>query len=198
MVNMKNFSTLKTNINPRKIAAYLMLTAILSISSGLTIINNNAASANSINAQNRNIKNSKIQPVAIPENELPPPLDQGMVFREISTGGFTGATYQTVLMNDGLLMRVRIGDANDSERSVRRVSLQEVTQFEKMLNKKNIAKFKNLSYPAPSGAADFITYTLTSQEGTFQYNDISQDGLPKKLQSVVSAWNQIKTNAQSL
>jgi hypothetical protein len=93
---------------------------------------------------------------------------------------------------------VRIGDANDSERSVRRVSLQEVKKFEKLLNKNNIAKFKNLSYPAPRGAADYITYNLTSQEGTFQYNDISQNGLPNKLQSVVSAWNQIKTNAQSL
>jgi hypothetical protein len=190
---MKKPATIKA-----KITTSLMLTAILSISSGLTIINNNAASANSINVQNRNIKNSKIQPVPIPETELPPPLDQGMVFREISTGGFTGATYQTVLMNDGLLMRVRIGDANDSERSVRRVSLQEVKKFEKLLNKNNIAKFKNLSYPAPSGAADFITYTLTSQEGTFQYNDISQNGLPNKLESVVSAWNQIKTNTQSL
>ncbi|MEO3705847.1 hypothetical protein [Trichormus azollae] len=45
-----------------------------------------------------------------------------MVFREISNGGITEATYKTVLVNDGLLMRVRIGDANDSERSLRRVS----------------------------------------------------------------------------
>jgi hypothetical protein len=193
---MKTISTIKANMTQTKIAASLMLTAILSISGGLSLITNNTASANSINVQHRNIKSSKIQPVQIPENELPPPLDQGVVFREISSGGFAGFTYQTILRNDGILIRVRIGDANDSERSVRRVSLEEVKKFEKLLNKKNLEKFNNLSYPAPSGAADYITYTLTSEKATFQYNDISQDGLPNKLTSVVSAWNQIKTNAK--
>lgn len=139
---------------------------------------------------------NNIQPVPIPANELPPPLDQGVVFREIASGGFAGRTYETVLRNDGILIRVRIGDANDSERSVRRVSLQQVKQFERLLDKKRLSKYKNLSYPAPSGAADFITYTLTSQAGTFQYNDISQDSLPKVLQSVVQAWRQIETTAQ--
>jgi hypothetical protein len=149
--------------------------------------NNQPAPAKAVN---------NIQPVPIPANELPPPLDQGVVFREIASGGITGRTYETVLRNDGILIRVRIGDANDSERSVRRVSLQQVKQFEKLLDKKRLSKYKNLSYPAPSGAADFITYTLTSQAGTFQYNDISQDSLPKVLQSVVQAWRQIGTSAQ--
>lgn len=195
---MKNFSTLKTNIYERKIAASLILTAILSTIGGLTIINNHPASANPINVQQRNVNNNKIQPVPIPANELPPPLDRGMVFREISSGGITGATYETVLRDDGILSRVRIGDANDSERSVRRVSLQEVKKFKKLLNQRNIAKFNNLSYPAPSGAADYITYTLTSQQGTVQYNDISQNSLPNKLQPVISAWNQLKNKAKSL
>ncbi len=45
-----------------------------------------------------------------------------MVFQEISNGGITEVTYQTVLLNDGLFMRVRIRDANDSERSLRSIS----------------------------------------------------------------------------
>ncbi|MEA5550011.1 hypothetical protein VB713_03270 [Anabaena cylindrica UHCC 0172] len=196
MLNVKTLSNLNNNINHKQLATFLMLTAMLSLSSGITLINSAVAVPNPINVQHRAIKNSKIQSVPIPANELPPPLDRGMVFREISSGGITGRTYQTILLNDGLLMRVRIGDANDSERSVRRVSLQQVKQFEKLLNQNNITKFKNLSYPAPSGAADYITYTLTSQKGTFQYNDISQTGLPNKLQSVVSAWNKLKNKAQ--
>ncbi|AFZ59938.1 hypothetical protein H6G54_15260 [Anabaena cylindrica FACHB-243] len=196
MLNLKTFSNLSTNINHRLITSSLMLTAMLSVSSGITLMNSSFAVPNPINIQQRYIKNNKIQPIPIPTNELPPPLDRGMVFREISSGGITGRTYQTILLNDGLLMRVRIGDANDSERSVRRVSLQQVKQFEKLLNQNNITKFKNLNYPAPSGAADYINYTLTSQKGTFQYNDISQNGLPNKLQSVISAWNQLKNKAQ--
>ncbi|WP_341529749.1 hypothetical protein WKK05_10755 [Nostoc sp. UHCC 0302] len=147
---------------------------------------------------NEKASDSTLRPVSIPASELPPPLDQGVVFREISSGGITGRTYETVLLNDGRLIRVRIGDANDSERSVRRVSVRLVQQFERLLEKKKFAEFKNLSYPAPNGSADFITYTLTSQEGTVQYNDISQNQLPKKLQSVIAAWNRIAASAENL
>ncbi|MEH2053408.1 hypothetical protein [Nostoc sp.] len=140
---------------------------------------------------------STLAPVQIPVSELPPPLDRDIVFRQISSGGFTGRTYETVLLKDGRLIRVRIGDANDSERSVRRVSVQQVKQFVRSLERSKFSKFKNLSYPAPSGAADYITYTLTSQEGTVQYNDISQNNLPKNLQTVVKAWNQLAASAQS-
>ncbi|QLE41251.1 hypothetical protein FD723_12935 [Nostoc sp. C052] len=146
---------------------------------------------------NQKANESTLAPVQIPVSELPPPLDRDIVFRQISSGGFTGRTYETVLLKDGRLIRVRIGDANDSERSVRRVSVQQVKQFVRSLERSKFSKFKNLSYPAPSGAADYITYTLTSQEGTVQYNDISQNNLPKNLQTVVKAWNQLAASAQS-
>jgi outer membrane lipoprotein-sorting protein len=134
--------------------------------------------------------------VPIPASELPPPLDRDMVFRQISSGGFAGRTYQTVLLNDGTLIRVRIGDANDSERSVRRISPQQVRQFERFLERSKFGEYRNLSYPAPGGAADFITYTFTSREGTVQYNDISLNNLPRDLREVVNTWNQLVSDAQ--
>ncbi|WP_375497297.1 hypothetical protein [uncultured Nostoc sp.] len=137
-----------------------------------------------------------LAPVKIPVSQLPPPLDQYVVFREISGGGITGRSYETVLLKDGQLIRVRIGDANDSERSVRRVSVQQVQQFVRSLERFKFSKFKNLSYPAPSGAADYIGYTLTSQEGTVEYNDISRNNLPKNLQAAVKAWNDLIASAQ--
>lgn len=145
---------------------------------------------------NQKASNTTLAPVQIPVSELPPPLTQDIVFRQISSGGFAGRTYQTVLLKDGRLISVRIGDANDSERSVRRVSVQEVQQFVRSLERYKFSKFLNLSYPAPTGAADYITYTLTSQEGTVQYNDISQNNLPKNLQAAVKAWNQLVASAQ--
>ncbi|MBG1265046.1 hypothetical protein [Nostoc sp. WHI] len=145
---------------------------------------------------NQKASESTLSPVQIPVSELPPPLDRDVVFRQISSGGFAGRTYQTVLLKDGRLISVRIGDANDSERSVRRVSVQQVQQFQRFLERSKFSKFQNLSYPAPSGAADYITYTLTSQEGTVQYNDISQNNLPKNLQAAVKAWNQLAASAQ--
>lgn len=141
--------------------------------------------------------NGTVQPLPIPASELPPPLDRGVVFRQISSGGFAGRTYETVLLNDGSLIRVRIGDANDSERSVRRISRQEVQKFQQLLERYRFGEYKNLNYPAPSGAADYITYTLTSREGTVQYNDFSQNNLAQNLQKVVKAWNQISNSQVS-
>ncbi|MBD2505179.1 hypothetical protein [Anabaena azotica] len=136
-----------------------------------------------------------LNPVPIRPSQLPLPLDQGVVFREISSGGFAGRTYETILRDDGLLIRVRIGDANDSERSVRRVSTQQVRQFQRLLERR-AEEFQNISYPAPRGSADFITYTLTSEDGTVQYNDISQNNLPQDLQTVLQAWRDILNNAR--
>jgi hypothetical protein len=145
---------------------------------------------------NQKANEGTLTPVQIPASELPPPLDRDIVFRQISSGGFAGRTYQTVLLKDGRLIRVRIGDANDSERSVRSVSVQQVQQFQRYLERSNFSKFQNLSYPAPSGAADYITFTLTSQKGTVQYNDISRNNLPTNLQAAVKAWNQLVASAQ--
>jgi hypothetical protein len=145
---------------------------------------------------NEKTSESTLSPVQIPASELPPPLDRDIVFRQISSGGFAGRTYETVLLKDGGLIRVRIGDANDSERSVRRVSRQQVQKFQRFLERSKFRKFQNLSYPAPSGAADYITFTLTSLEGTVQYNDISLNNLPKDLQAVVKTWNQLTASAQ--
>ena len=145
---------------------------------------------------NEKASSSPLTSVPIPVSDLPPPLAGHVVFRQISSGGITGRTYETALLKDGQLIRVRIGDANDSERSVRRVSVQQVQQFVRSLERFQFSKFKNLSYPAPSGAADFITYTLTSQEGTVQYNDISRNKLPKNLQAAVKAWNELIASAQ--
>ncbi|MBE9224993.1 hypothetical protein IQ264_06030 [Phormidium sp. LEGE 05292] len=131
------------------------------------------------------------KPSQIPSSELPPALDKGIMFQAISSGGFAGRTYQTTLMKDGSLMRVRIGDANDSERSVKKISPQQLRQFQKLLNRLPLSQYNGLSYPAPSGAADYITVTLISSSGTVRYADIVQSELPKSLREVIQAWNQI-------
>jgi hypothetical protein len=131
-----------------------------------------------------------IKPVRIPTSELPPALTPGMVFRQIKSGGIIGRTYQTVLMNDGRVMETLIGDANDSSRRVWRISPESVRDFQKLLQRQ---QFENLSYPATSGSADYITYTLTSGENTLQYNDVSRNNLPRNLQAVLQAWNQISS-----
>ncbi len=131
-----------------------------------------------------------ISPVEIPTSELPPPLDKGMVFRQISSGGFAGLSYQTVLLNDGRLIRTPMGDNNDSSRTVKRIPSRELRQFQQLLRQQE-KEFQNLNYPASTSAADYTVYTLTSNKGSVRYNDISQQNLPQNLRSVIQLWNEI-------
>ncbi|MGH7998171.1 MAG: hypothetical protein ACREPR_01735 [Brasilonema sp.] len=137
--------------------------------------------------------------ISIPRSDLPQPLDSGVIFRQISSGGFAGRTYETILLDDGRLIRVRIGDTrsvkppayrNDSERSDRRIPLEQVERFQQLLEQEG-NEFNNMSYPAPQSAADYVTYTLTSRNGTVKYNDISQNSLPENLRLILNTWKRI-------
>jgi hypothetical protein len=148
--------------------------------------------------QGPNGNNQTIKPVQIPANELPPPLDRNVVFREISSGGITGRTFETVLLNDGRLIRSIVGDANDSGRSVRRLSRQQVRQFQQLLERQRFTQLANLSYESKTACCDISTHTLTSRDGTVRYNITSIDGLPANLHAVVEAWNQLRGSAREI
>lgn len=134
--------------------------------------------------------NGSIKAVPIPSSELPPRLGSDVVFRQISSGGFAGLTYETVLLNDGRLISIRRGDTNDSDRRVYRISQQQMQEFQQVLEQRE-EEFNNIAYPTSTGAADYIVYTLTSPSGTVQYSDISQKNLPNSLKLVVRTWNEL-------
>ncbi|NMG07751.1 hypothetical protein [Brasilonema sp. UFV-L1] len=138
--------------------------------------------------------NRLLTPISIPRSELPQPLDSGVIFRQISSGGFAGRTYETILLDDGRLIRVRMGVSNDSEHSDRRIPLEQVQRFQQLLEQES-DEFNNMSYPAPQGAADYITYTLTSRNGTVKYNDISQNSLPENLRLILNSWKRISSSS---
>lgn len=129
--------------------------------------------------------------VQMAESELPSPLGQGVVFRAIAGGGFTGRTTETLLMNDGRVIRRFTNPMIKAPEQMRQISRQELRQFQQLLEQRNFGQFNRLLYPAPSGSADYITVTLTSQSGTTSYADMGQDRLPEPLQQVIEAWNQI-------
>ena len=162
------------------------LVEVVAVDQTLVYHTNDSGSAIRLNEKASEISETDrntIKPVPIPTTELPPPIDSGVIFQQISSGGFAGRTEKTVLMDDGRLIRVGLGD--------RRISHKQLRQFQQLLEKEKFTEFKNLSYPAPPGAADSITYTLTSRDGTVEYNDSSQSSLPENLQVIVRAWNRI-------
>ncbi|MGB5961085.1 MAG: hypothetical protein WBG73_10540 [Coleofasciculaceae cyanobacterium] len=126
--------------------------------------------------------------VPIPRSEIQP-LGAGVVFRAIASGGFAGITTETFLMNDGRVMQ-STSFRNQRPTQINQISRQEVQQFQRLLEQNRFSQFDLVSFPAPSGAADFITVTLTG-DSTTRYADIVQNELPESLRSVTNAWSQI-------
>ncbi len=133
--------------------------------------------------------------VQIPKEQLPPPLAQGEIFRAITIGGFANLHYQTTLMNDGRVIKVQFNQNNNttSQEVIRQISRQELREFQRLLAQEKFAKFNQLDFPAPSGAADYFIVTLTSKTATIRYADIGTDKLPESLESVIQVWTKISS-----
>lgn len=140
---------------------------------------------------------SPIKPVQIPANELPSPLKQGEVFRLISSGGIAGQTTVTTLLADGQVIQSPGSSNETTSKTLGRVPLKRVHRFQQLLERRQFVQFNRLSYPAPSGAADFFTVTLTSQKATVRYADLVQNRLPKNLQQVIQGFDRLTSKAQT-
>lgn len=130
-------------------------------------------------------------PRPIPASELPQPLQPGVIFRSISSGGFAGLTIETILRDDGSLVRVQDKNRNTSQTQTSRISKEKLQQFEQLLSQQKFDRFSSLEYPPPSNAADYTTISLTSRTGTTRYTDIASNGLPSHLQNVIRAWSKL-------
>lgn len=129
--------------------------------------------------------------VRMSASELPPPLGQGVVFRAIASGGIAGNTIETVLMNDGQVIRRFNNSRIKNPVQTHQISRQELRQFLQLLDKERFSQFNQMSYPAPRGSADYISVTLSSQSCTTRFTDASSDRLPDNMRSVIQAWSQI-------
>ncbi len=131
-----------------------------------------------------------IQPIEIPQNELPPPLPQGAVFRAITTGGIAGLSFETILQDDGRVIQVET-NGTTPPREFCRISPQQLRQFQQLVESQKFARLNGLRYPEPVGSADFFSITFTSQVATVSYSDAVVERLPIPLENVIQAWNQI-------
>lgn len=115
------------------------------------------------------------------------------VFRAIFSGGSDGDTMVINLQADGRIFRslVTPGGKVNSKFLSRQFSPQEVRQFQLLLNERQFTQFDHLSYPAPAGATNFYTFTLSSQNATVRYADVIYDQLPRELQGVIQAFKQL-------
>lgn len=135
---------------------------------------------------------TNLQPAKIPVAELPPRLQQDVVFRTIATGGFTGQTIQTTLYRDGRLLTENMRPIGTSAATqFRQIPLQKVRQFITLLRRNQMHNLDRTDFKPTPGSADFITTTLACQFCTVRYADSIQAELPSNLQNVIQAWNEL-------
>lgn len=133
-----------------------------------------------------------LKPAQIPTTELPPRLQQDVLFRAISTGGFAGRTYQTTLYRSGKLVReeLRLG-GQPMASQVQQIDAPAVQQFMTLVRQQQMQRWHRANYLPTPGSADFITTTLICQSCAVRYADSIQTELPTNLQTVIQAWNNL-------
>jgi hypothetical protein len=112
----------------------------------------------------------------------PAALPEDVVFQAIAGGGITGRTVATMLMRDGRILQ--------DSKVIRRLSRQQVQQFELVLQQQQFPNIGGLRY-WDDGVADAIDIQFMAMGSTIHYMDAMTDRLPPALQSVVSAWNDL-------
>ena len=133
-----------------------------------------------------------IKPTRMTASELPPPIPVNAVFRAIMSGGMTGKTYKTTLLNNGQVIRELINNKGiSSQHQTTNISPEQVKEFQSLLETEQFSQFDRLNYDLLRGAADNTNVTLTSRSGTTRYDNTSQDPLPQRLNKVIQAWNKI-------
>ncbi len=127
---------------------------------------------------------------------LPGGSAKDVLFQSLTTGGFAGMNYKTILLKDGRVLRVNLrGDATTSPTLIRKLSPQQVQKFIQTLQQNEFEDFLGFDYPANRGAADYFTIALIDSSGlrAVRYADIVQNEAPKRLQQIIRAWNRISS-----
>ena len=64
-------------------------------------------------------------------------------------------------------------------------------RFVRQIQELGYSNFVGLDYPAPAGAADYFSVSLSTMSGTLRYTDINADQLPTNLRDIIATWSRI-------
>ncbi len=115
-----------------------------------------------------------------------------VLFQSTASGGFAGQTAETMLLASGRVLHYRINP--DGTKTIVRswqVSDTQLQEFRSILAQEGFERFDRQDYTATPGSADFISVTLSSPVGTVHYADSVQARLPRSLQTIITAWNNL-------
>jgi hypothetical protein len=131
--------------------------------------------------------------VSFMPTEMPDPTED-IVFQMTLSGGLSGDVTETVLTTDGILYSRSSGmraSVNSAPTIIKRLSQQQVEQFQQLLKQQKFPNLDGLRYLTPEALADYPTTVLQGMGSTVAYIDLAEDNLPASLQTVIDAWTQI-------
>lgn len=143
--------------------------------------------------QNPTASNSRggLIPTFIPEGNIQA-LDQTVVFQSSVTGDLTGKLTRLTLTQDGTITKFE-RSLNIPPRTVvvKRLTPQQVMQFQQLLQQERFPNLNGLSYITSAAAADYPTTTYQGMGVASQYIDLEVKNLPRAFQSVIQAWEKL-------
>lgn len=141
-------------------------------------------------AQNPTASGSRggLVPSFIPEQNIPA-IAPNVLFQSTVSGDLSGKVTQTFLTADGVITRlVTAPNIRSRPVVVKRLSQQQVQQFQQVLETQRFRNLNTLRYLSSAAFADYPTTTLQALGSTVQYIDLEKDNLPEALRQVIQSW----------
>lgn len=133
-----------------------------------------------------------------PGNAIEPYAPDEYVFRSTLLGRMDGTRVEVVLLPDGRLLQQEwpMEAEEPIVLSEQRVSLEQVQQFQQLLETQRFPNLHRLRYITDAAFADYPTVRLSTMYSQTEYIDLAQADLPEALQAVIQAWEELSAPAQ--
>jgi hypothetical protein len=133
-----------------------------------------------------------VAPVAISFSTIDAALQPNILFTSSASGDLTGRTITTTLATDGKVTRLIVAP-NIRSRPVllRTLNRSQLDRFRVLLTRQGFRNLNGLSYLASASVADVPTITFQSIDSRTSYTSIEQQHVPRSLQTIITAWEEI-------
>lgn len=133
-----------------------------------------------------------VAPVAISFSTTDAAVEPNILFTSSASGDLTGRTITNTLTTDGKVTRLIVAP-NIRSRPVllRTLNRSQLDRFKAVLVRQGLRNLNGLNYLTSASVADVPTVTFQSIDSRVSYTSIEQQHVPKALQTVITAWEEI-------
>jgi hypothetical protein len=115
-----------------------------------------------------------------------------VVFESMVSGGLAGTVIKIQLTEDGKITRFMSGPTiRVAPQVLRQLTPQQLDQFKQLLDTTRFVNLDGLSYLTDAALADYPTTEYYSANTHVRFVDIDKPALPRSLQLMFSAWNEL-------